>query len=68
MSSTLQASVFMEKNYSDNWHSVKNTEDLTVKQMFGIPEKLKNRTIRRDLWSENNKLGTLFMEVFIFGW
>ena len=23
MSSTLQASVFMEKNYSDNWHSIK---------------------------------------------
>ena len=24
MSSTLQASVFMEKNFSDNWHSIKN--------------------------------------------
>ena len=24
MSSTLQASVLMEKNYSDNWHSIKN--------------------------------------------
>ena len=40
MSSTLQASVFMEKNYSDNWHSIKNTEDLTMKQMFDISEKL----------------------------
>ena len=28
MSTTLQASVFMGKNYSDNWHSIKNTEDL----------------------------------------
>ena len=28
MSSTLQASIFMGKNYSDNWHSIKNTEDL----------------------------------------
>ena len=27
-----------------------------------------NRTIRRDLWNEYNQLGTLFMEVFIFGW
>ena len=40
MSSTLQASVFMGKNYSDNWHSIKNTEDLTMKQMFNISEKL----------------------------
>ena len=40
MSSTLQASVFMEKNYSDNLHSIKNTEDLTMKQMFDISDKL----------------------------
>ena len=39
MSSTLQASVFMGKNYSDNWHSIENTEDLTMKQMFDISEK-----------------------------
>ena len=37
---TLQASVFMGKNYSDNLHSIKNTEDLTMKQMFDISEKL----------------------------
>ena len=40
MSSTLQASVFMEKNYSDNLPSIKNTEDLTMKQMFDISGKL----------------------------
>ena len=40
MPSTLQASVFMGKNYSDNWHSIKNTEDLTMKQMFDISDKL----------------------------
>ena len=40
MFSTLQASVFMEKNYSDNWHYIKNTEDLTMKQMFDISETL----------------------------
>ena len=34
MSWTLRASVFMVKNYSDNWHSMKNTKDLTMKQMF----------------------------------
>ena len=40
VSSTLRASVFMKKNYSNNWHSIKNTEDLTMKQMLNISEKL----------------------------
>ena len=41
MSSTLEASVFMGKNYSENLHSIKNTgNDLTLKQMFDISEKL----------------------------
>ena len=41
MSSTLEAYVFMEKNYSDNLLSIENTgEDLTLKQMFDISEKL----------------------------
>ena len=40
ISSTLRASVFMVKNYSDNWHSIKNTEDLTMKQKIDISEKL----------------------------
>ena len=40
MSSTLESSVFMGKNYSDNCHSIKNTTDLTLKQMFEIFAKL----------------------------
>ena len=40
MSSTLEASVFMGKNYSENLHSIENTEDLTMKQMFDRSEKL----------------------------
>ena len=32
--------VFMGKNYSDNWNSIKNTKDLTMKQMFDISAKL----------------------------
>ena len=31
VSSSLQASVFIGKSYSDNWHSIKNSKDLTVK-------------------------------------
>ena len=40
MSSTLESSVVMGKNHSDNWHSIKNTKDLTMKQMFDMSEKL----------------------------
>ena len=39
--STLEASVFMGKNHSDNLHSIKNTwENLSLKQMFQISEQL----------------------------
>ena len=41
MSSTLEASVFMKKNYSEILRSFNNTgKDLTLKQMFDISEKL----------------------------
>ena len=41
MSSTLEASVFMGKNYSDNSHSIKHTgENPALKQMFGIYQQL----------------------------
>ena len=40
MSVTVESAVFMRKNYSDSWHSIKNTEDLTMKQMFDISAKL----------------------------
>ena len=41
MKSTLEASVFMRKNYSENLHSIKNTgNNLTLKQVFDISEKL----------------------------
>ena len=41
MSSTLEASVFMGKNYSDNLHSIKNTrENHILLKMFEISEQL----------------------------
>ena len=40
MASTLQASVFMGKNYLENLHSITNTKNLTMKEMFDISEKL----------------------------
>ena len=41
MSSTLEASVFMGKDYSENLRSIKNTgNNLTMRQRFDISEKL----------------------------
>ena len=41
MSSTLEASAFMRKDYSTILHSIKSTgNNLTMKQMFNISEKL----------------------------
>ena len=55
MSSTLEASVFMGKNYLDNLHSIKNTgKDLTMKQMFEISEKLITEQSDEILWNEYN--------------
>ena len=55
MSSTLQASVFMGKKDSDNQHSIENTKDLSMKQMFDISDKLvPEQPDEKDIWSENN--------------
>ena len=40
MSVTMESAVFMRKNYSDKLHSIKNTENLTLKQMFHISTRL----------------------------
>ena len=40
MAATMESAVFMGKNYSDNCHSIKNTEDLTLKHMFDISTRL----------------------------
>ena len=40
MSVLLESAVLMGKKYSDNWHSIKNTKDLTMKRMFDISAKL----------------------------
>ena len=40
MAVTLESAVFMEKSYLDNCHSITNTKDLTLKQMFDISARL----------------------------
>ena len=40
MSATLESAVFKGKNYLDNCHSITNTKDLTLKQMFDVSARL----------------------------
>ena len=40
MAVTMESAVFMGKNYQNNRHSIANTTDLTLKQMFDISAKL----------------------------
>ena len=40
MSVPMESAVFMGKNYLNNCHSIANTKDLTLKQMFDISAKL----------------------------
>ena len=40
MSVTMESAVFMGKNYLNNRHSITNTKDLTLKQMFDISARL----------------------------
>ena len=68
MSSTLEASVFMRKKYSDNLHSIKNTvENLTLKQMLEISEQLILEQSDEIFWSVSNQLGKSSMETVISG-
>ena len=68
MSSTLQASVFTGKNYSDNWHSIKTHRRSHIEADVRHIWEIGIRTIRWDLWSKNNLLWKLFMEVFVSDW
>ena len=66
MSVTLETAVFMGKNYLDNRHSITNTKDLTLKQMFDVSERLVSE--QDEISGLENWLGRLFMEVFVFEW
>ena len=62
MSVTLESAVFMGKNYLDNWHSIKNSKDLTMKQMFDISAKLVSEQ------DEIYGVKTINWEDFVFDW
>ena len=66
MSSTLEASVFMGKNYSENLHSnfrERSHFKANVRHIW----KVDSRTIGWDFWSVSNQLGRFSMETTIFG-
>ena len=68
MSSTLEASVFMGKNYSEKLRSIENTgKNLTSKQMFEISEKLILEQSDEIFWSVSNQLEKFSREAIIFG-
>ena len=65
MAVTMESAVFMGKNYLNNCHSIVNTTDLTLKQMFDISTKLVSE---QDEISRNNWLGESFMEISVINW
>ena len=68
MTSTLEASVFMGKEYSENLHSIQNTgNSLAMTQNVWHIWKVDSGTIRWDFWSVSNQLWKLSMETMISG-
>ena len=66
MAVTLESAVFMGKNYLDNLHSITNTKDLTLEQMFDISAKLVSE--QDEISGVENLLGKSFMEIFVIDW
>ena len=56
----------MGKDFSDNWHSIKTTKDLTMKLMFDTSAKLVSEQDEIYGVKTINCLGKLFMEAFVF--
>ena len=67
MAVTMESAVFMGKNYQNNCHSIANTTDLTLREMFDISAKLVSEQ------DEISRLETIsseksFMEIPIINW
>ena len=66
--STFQASVFTEIFFSDNLHSIKNEEDLTMKQMFDISEKLLTEQSDEMYGIRTINWKTLHWSIYLWWW
>ena len=64
MAVTMESASSMGKSFQNNCHSIVNTTDLTLKQMFDI---IGVRT-RRDLRFGDDWLGESFMEIHVVNW
>ena len=67
MSSTLQASVFMWKTYSDNLHYIKNTGKIPFKEDVRHTRTIDTGTIGWDFWRVSNQPERFSMETVICG-
>ena len=67
MTVTMESAVFMRKNHQNNCHSIVNTTDLTLKQMFDITTKLVSE---HDEISGLETIGweNSFMEISVVDW
>ena len=66
MSVTMESAVFMGKDYLNNCHSIANTKDLTLKQMFDISTRLVSEQDEISGLETINWLGESFMEKLVF--
>ena len=64
MSVTFESAVFMGKNYLDNCHSITNTKDLKLKQMFVISTRLVSE--QDEIYGLETIGWEIFMEIFVF--
>ena len=68
MSVTMESAVFMVKNYQNNCHSISNTTDLTLKQMFDTSARLVSEQDEISGLETINWLEKSFMEILVIDW
>ena len=66
MAVIMETAVFMGQNYQNNCHSIANTTDLTLKQMFDISTKLVSEQDEISGLETIFQLGKSFMEILVF--
>ena len=66
MAATMNAAIFMGKNFSTIQSVVKNHEDLTLKQMFDVTAQL---VINQDeINGLDNSVGKVFLDTSVTDW
>ena len=68
MAATMNAATFMGKHFSTIQNFIKNSEDLTLKQMFDVTAQLVNDQEEGNPWFGQNLLGKEFLETSVTDW